>query len=136
MQDVIHKLRRKNQMVPVPLDLPDEDQLLDIEEALLISLPRDYRDFLLQVSDLVVGSVEPATAADPNSHTYLADIIAEAWNRGVPRDQIPFCEHQGSYYCLDMEERVQQWKGQGFTGEEWSSIWDWAEDVWLASAKN
>lgn len=133
MYDIIRKLRRKNQAVPVPLDLPDEDQILDIEEALLISLPKDYRQFLLKVSDLVIGSIEPATAADPHSHTYLADIMAEAWDQGVPREQIPFCAHQGGYYCLNLEEQVQLWKGDGFTDDEWSSIWDWAEDVWLNS---
>ncbi|HMU68314.1 MAG TPA: SMI1/KNR4 family protein, partial [Cellvibrionaceae bacterium] len=72
MEDIIEKLRANAQDVPVPLDLPDEDQLLDIEEALLTPLPKSLRAFLLTVSDLVIGSLEPATAADPHAHTYLA----------------------------------------------------------------
>ncbi len=133
MESIIRKLRRKNQPVPVPLDLPDEDQLLDIEEGLLISLPKDYRTFLLRASNLVIGKLEPATAADPNSHTYLADLMAEAWNQGLPREMIPICADRGNYYCLNLEEAVQLWTPKGFTEDEWSSIWDWAEEVWLNS---
>ena len=69
MEDVIDILRERNEPVPVPLDLPDEDLLVEIEEELLISMPDDLRFFLLTVSDVVYGKLEPVTVTDRNSHT-------------------------------------------------------------------
>ena len=43
MEDVIERLREENEPVPVPLELPDEDLLVEIEEELLISLPPEFR---------------------------------------------------------------------------------------------
>ncbi len=71
MEDVIERLREENEPVPVPLELPDEDLLVEIEEELLISLPPEFREFLLTVSDVVYGRIEPVTVTDPQSHTYL-----------------------------------------------------------------
>ena len=41
MEDVIELLRERNEPVPVPLELPDEDLLVEIEEQVLIPLPDD-----------------------------------------------------------------------------------------------
>ena len=89
MEDVYEKLREINANVLVPLDLPDEDQLLEVEEEILISLPQEYREFMLMVGDVICGSIEPATAADPQSHTFLPELAATAWSLGVPRELIP-----------------------------------------------
>ncbi len=133
MDEIIELLRQHAQDVPVPLDLPDEDQLLDIEEALLTQLPKSYREFLLSVSDLVIGRLEPATAADPQSHTYLADLAADAWSRGLPRQYLPICQQGQHYYCLNLEDQVQYWGPKGFSDEVWEDVWHWAEAVWLKS---
>ncbi|MFE1817352.1 SMI1/KNR4 family protein, partial [Metapseudomonas otitidis] len=77
-----------NEPVPVPLELPDEDLLVEIEEELLINMPFGLREFLLTVSDVVYGSLEPVTVTDPQSHTYLPDVAANAWDAGVPRDLV------------------------------------------------
>jgi hypothetical protein len=134
VQKIIEKLRASAQAVPVPLDLPDEDQLLDIEEALLTQLPKSLRTFLLTVSDLVIGSLEPATAADPHAHTYLADMAAFAWERGLPRHLLPFCKTGSCYYCINLEDAVVIWSpASGESDAEWEDIWHWAEAVWLPS---
>ncbi|MCF3989547.1 SMI1/KNR4 family protein, partial [Pseudomonas aeruginosa] len=39
MEDVIEKLRELNEPVPVPLELPEEELLVEIEEELLIGIP-------------------------------------------------------------------------------------------------
>lgn len=133
MEDIIQALRDRCETVPVPLDLPTEETLIDVEEQMLISLPREYREFLLTVSDVVYGSIEPATAADSHSHTYLPDLAAEAWNLGLPRHAIPICKHDRHYYCIDPEGTVCLWTPKGFTEQEWESIWEWASEVWLKS---
>lgn len=64
MEEVIEQLREANEPVPVPLELPDEDQLVEIEEQLFINIPFVFKEFLLTVSDVVYGSLEPVTVTD------------------------------------------------------------------------
>ena len=58
MEEVIEQLREANEPVPVPLELPDEDQLVEIEEQLFINIPFVFKEFLLTVSDVVPGWTE------------------------------------------------------------------------------
>lgn len=133
MEDVIEQLRELNEPVPVPLELPDEDLLVEIEEQLLINLPFELREFLLKVSDVVYGSLEPVTASDPQSHTYLPEVAAVAWDQGVPRDLVPLCQAGRDYYVVDIEGQVLLWSGDSgdLTDEGWDSVWHWVKDVWL-----
>ncbi|MBU3059678.1 MULTISPECIES: SMI1/KNR4 family protein [Pseudomonas] len=135
MEEVIEQLRELNEPVPVPLELPDDDLLVEIEEQLLINLPFELREFLLKVSDVVYGRLEPVTVTDPQSHTYLPEVAATAWDLGVPRDLVPICEDRGDYYCVDQEGEVVLWSGDEaeLTDERWDSVWHWARDVWLES---
>ena len=131
MEDVIDILRERNEPVPVPLDLPDEDLLVEIEEELLISMPDDLRFFLLTVSDVVYGKIEPVTVTDRNSHTYLPEVAAVAWSLGLPRRYLPICETNGAYYCISQDGTVLLWD-QRIGDESWENIWQWAREVWLA----
>ena len=134
MEDLIEEIRRCNQKVPVPLELPDMDDIIDAEEQIVVSLDMEHRRFLLEVSDVVYGRLEPVTVADPNSHTYLPEVAAVAWSLGVPRDLIPLCEDNGNYYCTNEVGEVVYWADGELTDEEpWTSVWQWAEYVWLKS---
>ena len=48
MEEVIEQLRELNEPVPVPLELPEEETLVEIQEQILIHLPFELREFLLQ----------------------------------------------------------------------------------------
>lgn len=48
MEEVIDELRERNEPVPVPLELPDEETLVEIQEQILIHLPYALRDFYSQ----------------------------------------------------------------------------------------
>ena len=133
MEDVIELLQERNVDVPVPLELPDEDDLVEIEEQILISLPDEYKQFLLEVSDIVCGSIEPATVTDSQSHTFLPEMAATAWDVGLPREYIPICEHVDGYYCITQEGEILLWVHGDMSEEEWPSIWTWAKEVWLES---
>lgn len=133
MDELIEQLRENNQPIPTPMELPDSDLLVEIEEELFLSLPAEYREFLLTVSDVVYGSLEPATVTDPQSHTYLPELAAVAWDRGLPRDLIPICEHQDNYYCISQDGSVLYWEDGELSEEEWETIWYWVRDVWLQS---
>ncbi|WP_419537009.1 SMI1/KNR4 family protein [Endozoicomonas sp.] len=133
MEDVIEELRERALDVSVPLELPDEDQLVEVEEQILISLPYELREFLLQVSDVIYGSIEPVTVTDPQSHTYLPEVAANAWAEGLPRELIPICECDGEYYGISEEGEVVRWADGEVTDDSWPSIWLWVRDIWLES---
>ncbi|WP_101758630.1 SMI1/KNR4 family protein [Oceanicoccus sp. KOV_DT_Chl] len=134
MDRVIEELRANSEAVPVPLELPDMDDIIDAEEQILVSLDYAFRQFLLTVSDVIVGSMEPVTVADPNSHTYLPEVAAVAWSLGLPRDMIPLCEYRGGYYCTNEDGEVHYWlDGEMSNDEPWRDVWVWAEHVWLNS---
>ena len=133
MEDIIEQLRERSETVSLGLELPSEDQLVVVEEEILIPLPHDLRVFLLEVSDLIVGSLEPATAADPRSHTYLPEMCANAWDAGLPRENIPICQYRGGYAAIAEDGKVFFWSPDGAEDEPWDDIWRWCRDVWLAS---
>ena len=133
MEEVIEQLRELNEPVPVPLELPEEELLVEIEEQILINLPFELREFLLKVSDVVYGSLEPVTVTDPQSHTYLPEVASVAWSLGVPRELVPICEDQGNYYCVEQDGTVLLWDGEeeDLTDDSWDSVWHWVREVWL-----
>lgn len=133
MEEIIEALRERSQTVPHPLSLPTEDDLIDAEEQLLVPLGADFRAFLLSVSDVICGSLEPVTIADPQSHTYLPEVAASAWDSGLPRELLPLCELADGYYCVDLSDEVVLWRPDSGVEQSWQDIWDWANDVWLNS---
>ncbi|WP_257264296.1 SMI1/KNR4 family protein [Endozoicomonas sp. ONNA2] len=133
MEDIIEELRERALDVSVPLELPDEDQLVEVEEQILVPLPYELREFLLHVSDVIYGSIEPVTVTDPQSHTYLPEVAANAWAEGLPRELIPICECNGEYYGIFEEGEVVRWADGAVTDDSWPSIWLWARDIWLES---
>ena len=55
MEEILDLLREYNEPVPVPLDLPDEDQLVLVEEEILLPIPGCMREYLLTASDVVLN---------------------------------------------------------------------------------
>lgn len=135
MEEVIDELRERNEPVPVALELPDEETLVEIQEQILIHLPYALREFLLTVSDVVYGCLEPVTASDPNSHTYLPEVTATAWDLGLPRHLVVLCHAEPLYYAVDEEGEVFAWDAETeeMLEDTWESVWYWARDVWLKS---
>ena len=133
MEEIIELLQQRSESIPVPLELPDEETLIEIQEEILIHIPYDLRQFLLNVSNVVYGSIEPVTASDPNSHTFLPEVTAQAWNLALPRYLVPICDTGEFIYASDPEGIIYQWDYQTeeLTDQEWESIWEWCEEVWL-----
>jgi len=134
MNEVVAELRALNLDVPIPLELPNDDDLLSAEETLFLPLPQDFRDYLLMASDVVYGSLEPVTVADPQSHTFLPEVAAMAWERGLPRDLIPVCDVAEGYYAIDEGGIVMLWsEADGLSEDDtWDSIWHWVKAIWIA----
>ncbi|NVJ50436.1 MAG: SMI1/KNR4 family protein [Gammaproteobacteria bacterium] len=132
MNDIVDELRSRNEDRFGSVELPDMDGLVEIEEQILIPLPVEFKEYLLSVSDVVYGALEPVTASDPQLHTYLPEVAAVAWDGGLPRYLIPVCEYQGGYFAVTQEGEVQYWRGDEQQEDlEWESLWQWIELVWL-----
>lgn len=133
MDEIIEELRALNVEVLSPLELPDDEDILDVESQLFVTIDGDFRDFLLTVSDVICGSLEPVTVADPNFHTYLPEVAAVAWDQGLSREMLPLCEADGGYYCVDMEGQVSFWQDGEYSDDSWEHVWLWVQDVWMVS---
>ncbi|GAA0788341.1 MULTISPECIES: SMI1/KNR4 family protein [Pseudomonadati] len=132
MHEIIDQLQELSETVPVPLELPTFEQLVEVEEQILIGLPAELKEYLLHASNVIYSAYEPVTAADPYSHTFLPEVASYAWSIGLPREQIPICQVGDSFYCIEENGQVQFWQDGDFTDEVWESFWDWVDDVWLA----
>lgn len=133
MDEIIDELHEIAETVPVPLELPEHDQVVEAQEQILMPLPRDFLEFLLTCGDVVYGSLEPVTVADPGSHTYLPEVTATAWSLGMPRDMVAVCESREGYYCIAQDGEIRFWHSGGFDDEVWENIWYWVRDVWMES---
>lgn len=133
MEDVVDQIRESAIKTAAYLELPTEDELVLVEEEILLPIPKELRSFLLQVSDVICGSLEPVTVADPGAHTHLPEVTANAWANGLPREFMVVCQLGDDYYCIDQDGEVHFWQDVEMSDESWEDIWQWAEEVWLNS---
>jgi hypothetical protein len=132
LADVIAELRELNEPVPKPLRLPTENEVDAVESRLGIKFPADYRQYLLQASDVVFGALEPAIVTPDAGHLDLSDMAQTAWDEmEVPRKLLPFCADNGDYYCLDESGEVEYWSHNGATDERWKDLATWIKEVWI-----
>ncbi|WP_188151265.1 SMI1/KNR4 family protein [Teredinibacter waterburyi] len=130
--EILHERAEKPLIEP---DMPTLDDVVEAQEAMLISVPAELRDFLLNSSFEIYGRLEPVTVADRNCHTYLPEVAAEAWARGMPREYIPLCQDRSNIYCVSEEGTVYVWNESldEQPEEVASNVWEWVRDVWLES---
>jgi hypothetical protein len=132
MNDIIDELRALNEDRFNSVRLPTEDELVELEEEILISIPADLKEFLLEASDVVYGSLSPVTATEPHEQTHLPELTATAWSLGLPRELIPICEANGGYYFIEQDASIGFWsEDEEINEEHWDNLWDWIGDVWM-----
>lgn len=129
--ETLHALRLADEPVPQTLRLPTVAEVAAIEAQLGVFFHPDYRRFLLEASDVVVGTLEPATITAPESHTHLPELVASARALGVPDSLFPFCADNGDFYCLTAAGSVRYWSHDGANPESWPSLAAWIARVWL-----
>ena len=89
MEEVIEQLRELNEPVPVPLELPDEETLVEVQEQILIHLPFALREYLLTVSDVVYGRLGPRAQAAVDM---LAAALAIGFALFIVKVSIPYVD--------------------------------------------
>jgi len=132
LSEVLAELRDLNEPVPKPLRLPTETDVNLAENRLGRKFPDDYRRYLLEASDVVYGTLEPAIVTPDAGHLDLAEIAESAWDeKDLPRDLLPFCEDNGDYYCLTADGAIKFWSHNGTTDESWKDLATWIKEVWI-----
>jgi hypothetical protein len=128
-------LREQDEPVPIPARLPTEEEIADAEEILDTKFHPDFRRYLLEVSNVHVGALEPVTLRPPEAHTDLLQVAESAWEEvDVPRNLIPICEDNGDYYCMNKKGQIVFWSSDGATDEKWPNLAAWIEEVWLGES--
>ncbi|WP_370979804.1 SMI1/KNR4 family protein [Agaribacterium sp. ZY112] len=134
MNEIAEQLREQALDTAFGLELPELEDVVEVQEEILIHIPPIFRDYLLYCSDVIYGTLEPVTVNDANSHTYLPEVAAEAWAQGMPRDLIPMCRDGHQVYCIDQEDKVYLWQEGNEEAEEvCEDMWHWVRDYWLVS---
>lgn len=131
LEEVIAELRSRSESVPLPLRLPTAMEVAAMESTLGVVFPMEYRRYLLEASDVVLGTLEPATITDPQAHTHLPEVIASARAYGVPVQLLPICEDNADFYCLAQSGEIKYWSHNGATSESWPNFAAWLQQVWL-----
>ena len=132
LDEAFSVLRGKNIPVPRPMRLPTVTEVDETERKLAVTFHPDFRRYLVEVSDVVCGVVEPVTITRAGSHTDLSKVAGVAWNRyGVPRELTPICESNADFYCMNDAGEVVFWSHNGWSAEKWSCLANWIEEVWL-----
>ncbi len=132
ISEVIRELRSLNEPVPKPFRLPTEDEVGAAERQLGIRFTDDYRQYLLEASDVVYGALEPAVVVADSGHLSLVEVAESAWTEmDLPRDLLPICEDNGDYYCLNAQGEVSFWSHNGTTAEKWPDLATWIKEVWI-----
>jgi hypothetical protein len=130
LSHALNELRRRKISVPLPPRLPTEVEVQRAEHALGRSFPADYRRYLLEASDVVFSTLEPAVVIPDMGHLDLVEMARDAWAFGVPEGLLPFCEDNSDYFCLD-DRRVVYWSHNGVAHESWPDLATWIMDVWI-----
>jgi hypothetical protein len=135
IETAIAELRKRNEPVPEPLRLPSAAEVEAAEQQIGLAFPPAYRRYLLEASDVVFGMFEPAIAIPDAGSLDLATVAREAWEQGVKRDRLAFCEDNGDYYCLAPDGSVRFWSHDGATNERWPDLGTWIVDVWIGESE-
>ena len=69
LSEVITELRELNEPVPKPFRLQTEAEINLAEKRLNVKFHEDYRRFLLEASDVVVGTLEPRRTVSEGADT-------------------------------------------------------------------
>jgi hypothetical protein len=132
MSKVIDELQRLTQPVSKPCRLPTENEVRAAEDKLGVKFPEDYRRYLLEASNVVYGTLEPAVITSDSAYLNLIEVVESAWGKmDVPRNLLPICEDNGDYYCLNEKGEVQFWSHNGTTNEKWADLATWIKEVWI-----
>jgi hypothetical protein len=112
--------------------LPDDSLIKQYEEDIGFSFSEDYKKVLKEIDNIFYGTIELLSVTrDKKDYRELAQALNDARELGIPKDWLPICEDNGSYYCLDSNENVRYWTGDGYSNDSWVDLTSWIKQVWI-----
>ena len=136
LDEAFDKLREADEPVPKRPKLPTAEEVDMAEREFGLSFHPDYRRFQLEVSNVVLGVLEPAVVV-PGVMPYLSlrKMVGDARQMGVPADVLPFCQDNGDYYFIDRLGRIGIWDHNASRAIGLNKdLAGWISDDWLGSA--
>ncbi len=116
------------------LQPPSADAVDEAEKAIGVHFHPDFRRYLLEVSDVEVGAIDPVRVTHWAPYSDLRSLAKAAWEEfGISRALVPICYSNADLYCVTEDGRVVFWSHDvdGLTGEEWPTIANWIKRVWV-----
>ncbi len=133
IKEAIKSLRDHHEEPPKQMRLPTEEEIQQAEIDLGFVFPDQFRQFHLEASNVVVGTLEPGVVfIDVLPYINLRSIAKDGWSLGVPQEHLPFCEDNGNYFCITPDGRVSYWDHNGASEYDSSSCFaEWITNIWI-----
>jgi hypothetical protein len=113
-----------------PLRILTDAEIAEAERRLNFRFPPAYIEFLKGGGNVANATFEPAVILPGCSYLDIFELAETAWNHnGVPKDWLPFIEHNGDYFCISWSGEVRYWSHNGTTNERWPSFPTWFQQV-------
>lgn len=114
------------------IPLPDDTLITQYEKDIGFVFSEDYKTVLKQIGNIFYGTIDLLSVTrDKQYHGELSHVLDDAREQGLPKDWLPICEDNGSYYCLDMNGHVRYWTIDGYSDDEWPDLASWIKQVWI-----
>jgi len=129
-QAVEYLLEHKDDNLIFTPTLPTDALLADYEKRLGLCFHPDFRYFIKKVGYASCNGLSNLTLGEPRLDDLL-EYSQYAKEIGVPHDWLPIMHDNGDYFCLKPDGTVVFWSHNGLVDEQWDSLADWIEDVWV-----
>lgn len=134
LDEVIKQLKELSDGEIINAPLPDDALLDSYEKDIGFIFSMDYRKLLKEASNIFYGTIELLLVTkDKKYSSELSIVLNDAREQGLPKDWLPICEDNGSYYCLIPDGTVRYWTLDGYSHDSWKNLADWVEQVWIDS---
>jgi len=134
LDNAIAELKSLSVDTPKKPELPDGHLIHKYEEKIGFKFPDDYKRFLMEASDVCVGTLSPLIVTnDINAPGELSLALAEGREFGLPEDWLPICEDNGDYYCILADGKIRFWSHDGATDDRWPNLETWIKEVWIGN---
>ena len=131
IEEAVSLLRKNELEVPISARLPTEGEVQSVEKELGVIFHEDYRYYLLNGSNAVYGTLEPAMVTLPKAHFHLPILVTSARKSGVPERLLPICSDNGNFYCIAESGIIEYFSHNGTSKESWPNLAEWIVRVWL-----
>ncbi|MBK4717175.1 MULTISPECIES: SMI1/KNR4 family protein [Tenebrionibacter/Tenebrionicola group] len=114
------------------LPLPDDALISEYEKSTGFIFLSDYKKVIKTVGNVFYGSIDLLSLTrDKKYYGELSTALIEAREQGLPKDWLPICEDNASYYCIDPKGIIRFWTTDGYSDESWPNLARWINEVWI-----